>query len=430
MRCGLVNSIFREQKRMQSTAVINSNQKNSSLFDQIYEIAKNVKNDKDAFQKISQIIKIDFRLIDVRDGSGMYTPASKLAIEGNTEAVELLMKLGAYVGQIALDVAAMGNRECAETLRINYGASPSYIAMGAAFNKNREYAEDLRINHRANVNAIAAGAAQVGDRDYAEILRINHGACVSSIASGAARGGNRDYAEYLLQQHKANVNYVVMDAARGNDRGYAEDLYLKHDACIGLIAEGLQRSRDFDNATIALRTLAFMKNNNYRAKIASVLKDKKLVSYDVTKLVPKAKKIAELLPKYNYSQCIALGNREIQTWYLQCTVIIQQKKLAPQLFLTIATYLSPLTLNEASDLYKKSRFDLFQKLLVRDIDKYCVATRSLRFFNRDKKAEAFSAVCSKAKNNEELLALLKKERSRKEDTPYQNLIGRHVKRWG
>jgi hypothetical protein len=330
----------------------------STLFDQIYEIAKNAKNDTDTIKKLSLILTPD-TCIDVRDNTGLQTPAGKLAKEGNKEAVELLMKLG------------------------------------------------------ANVNDIAAGAAIGGHRDYAEHLRQNHGANVNNIARGAAIGGHRDYAEHLRINHGANVNDI---------------------------AKGTADSFGFVNKTIALHSLSFMTNKNYRAQIAKELKDQKLVSFDVTKLVPKAERIAELRPKYNYSQCIAFGNREIQTWYLQCAVLVGngKNKLAPELFLSVATYLSPLTHNEAGDFYKKSRFDMFQKLLVQGVDQYCKKTQTLYFFDRDKQAEEFSVNCAKAKERNELQSLLDNENKRingdeksqqnKKPNPYNEIIVRNLKR--
>lgn len=156
------------------------------------------------------------------------------------------------------------------------------------------------------------------------------------------------------------------------------------------------------------------------------------------KLIPKAERIVALRPKYNFSQCIALGNREIQTWFLQCTVLIQRGKICTNLFSSIAIYLSPLTLWEAEDLYIKSRFDTIQSLLVRGINQYCKRTRILLFFNRDKKAEAFSVICSRAENKNGLLKLLSDEKNRiardkksqtnQQEDPYDDLIVKGLNR--
>ena len=235
---------------------------------------------------------------------------------------------------------------------------------------------------------------------------------MNDIARGAALGSHREYTEYLCTTLGANVNNIVKATAHCGD---------------------------FSNKTLALHSLAFIKNDKYRAELAKELKYQKLVPYDVTELVPKAQKIGQLRLKYNYSQCIALGNRHVLMWYLHGATLVKQNKFSLQLFLSIATYLSPLTLKESTDLYKKSRFDQIQKLLIKDINKYCIKTRDLFFFNRDKKAEAFSLVCSKSANNEELRAFLVAEDKRISDSkslkqnnanPYKDLIVKHSKRLG
>ena len=102
-------------------------------FNEIYEAAqdKNKEMLDQALQHVS---------IDVRTGQ-WYSPACKLAAEGDFEAATWLQQRGANVNDIACGAARGGHEAYAERLRRDHSADVNWIALGAAWGGHEAYAE-------------------------------------------------------------------------------------------------------------------------------------------------------------------------------------------------------------------------------------------------------------------------------------------------
>lgn len=210
--------------------------------DQIYQAAK-IKNPVMLKKLLGQGI-----FIDERYQNSLFTPAGKLASEGNKRAVSFLIQFGANVDDIALGAAISGQRDYAEDLRINYQANANAIAQGAAYGGYFDYTEYLRINHHVPVGHIAAGAAWGGHFDYAEYLRVKYRANLNDLVLGATYGGHRDYAEILRTDHHASLDLIAWGAAWAGQRDYAEYLRLEEHADVNLIASNAAQGGHYDYA--------------------------------------------------------------------------------------------------------------------------------------------------------------------------------------
>ena len=108
--------------------------------------------------------------VDVRDHLGLFTPAAKLAAEGNDSAVNLLAAVGANNDFIAMGYASTGKIEKADNLRKTKGISLKYLAIGAAMHEDHAYAEKLRAQYELYPSWFVYGATLAGHHDYVSTL--------------------------------------------------------------------------------------------------------------------------------------------------------------------------------------------------------------------------------------------------------------------
>ncbi len=148
--------------------------------------------------------------LDVRQG--LYTPASKLAEEGNQDAVLFLLKYGANIHEAGWG-AAMGKQYAlAETLRIYYGANVNFIAKGIcmAMELDVAYLNFLITKHHAGLPLMAMAAATKGNfefawqslSEYKKKLKAQEADKIQGFVAGIIQGalyyGGCDYAKQLI----------------------------------------------------------------------------------------------------------------------------------------------------------------------------------------------------------------------------------------
>lgn len=179
--------------------------------------------------------------VDVR--KGLYTPASKLAEEGNTESVLFLIKYGANIHEAAMGAAKGRNYSLAETLRVYYGANVNFIAKGVCLaddssRKGLDYLDYLIKKHHAGEPLIAMAAAIKGDFVYAEKLLAEYKdtltvqeyeqekiqGFVSGMIEGALIHGDCDYAKQLIQEYQLTIESVLKFLTTAVDITFIETL--------------------------------------------------------------------------------------------------------------------------------------------------------------------------------------------------------------
>lgn len=464
-------------------------------FDLIYQAAVN--GDEEEIKKLASIC-----CIDERDGTGVYTAAGKLTVDGNKKAALLLIKYGASVNWVAKAAAIVRDYAFIEELQKNHEVSVDYIAEGSAIGGDVEHAEHLRLQYKANVSNIARGAAICGNYDYvtklysmrstfdstvqciseglgqeehidlgkkwtknytwrsavsrmakgaaiggyieyAEFLRQHHSADPSMIAEGAAmsgywhyvdylsadveinhkntligasEGGFKDYATHLLIKHclpiaharfgakegghqqfvdeifsanhsESYINILAKEAAEQGDVLSAEFWYVKQGADIKIIAQGFEKCGAFDNEKLTLSRLADCRNDHFRKALGETIKVPELEEFDMTQQVPRATTIRKYKMNYqiDFDQAFALTSPkvEMQIWLLQGYQLVQQQKLIPEIFILIASFISPMTYAQTEGLFNGFTLKKEKAFLQQDLKGYL--TKSLlNFFGSDK----------------------------------------------
>lgn len=202
-----------------------SNTKISSDFKLIYEAARDENAEGLAGLTDGKIN------IDVVDEIGLFTPAAKLAFEGNNDAVTLLMSFNARKDFIAMGYARAGNVEKAEQLRKEFGVNIKMLAMGAAMHKDHTYAEQLRKQFELRPDWLVFGAAFAGHDDYLEFVSSRltdhqHPGAPLAIGQlkleeqimcanmkGLVMGGHVEKAMKILDANKNNTSDLLLRVA-------------------------------------------------------------------------------------------------------------------------------------------------------------------------------------------------------------------------
>jgi hypothetical protein len=154
-------------------------------FTSIYNLAKN--KDRDLLETLLK----NNVCIDVLDNRGLFTPAGKLAAEGQKDAADLLMALGADASQVAMGYASAGDMLSAEKLRLTKAISLIKLGMGAAMYKDVSYANWLVSHQGAHPGWMAVGAGFVGNRAFAESIARKMGISLEAhIAHGEVWSGD------------------------------------------------------------------------------------------------------------------------------------------------------------------------------------------------------------------------------------------------
>jgi len=113
------------------TEIYNNKTMYSEDFMAIYAAAK--AGDKERLLQL----KTEHYFMDIYDSRSLFTPAGRLAREGNHAAVKLLLQLGADPGYAAMGAASIGDNDFAEFLRRKHGACVTKIARAPACASSR-----------------------------------------------------------------------------------------------------------------------------------------------------------------------------------------------------------------------------------------------------------------------------------------------------
>lgn len=239
------------------------------------------------------------------------------------------------------------------------------IALGAVEGAYSGYAEALRAENRFDINEYARAAVHFGHLNYAEQLR-NTGANLEDLMSGAAGGGHLDYLEYLSLNHK-------------------------HPLAIKTFAE----EQSATNERSVLYQLVSCGNDHLRKVLAENYKS---VSLNVKSLLPKAKKIRQLMNDYdlNFEQALAWIKPEIQVWLLQGITLVQKNILPPDIFFRLAAYASDISNADAKDLYEKSIVQFQKKAMLNSIEKKF--NQQFLLFSKNRPLEELKEACQETKN--------------------------------
>lgn len=157
--------------------------------------------------------------IDVHDERGLFTPAARLAAEGEDEAVELLKSYGANINPIAMGYASVGRLEKAEDLRKNAGASSWHFVVGSAMHSDHAYSDFLQAKYDLRAEWLVYGASLAGHHDYATLKMPNpadaeqceKAACAK--VKGLILYGETVRALAVLDEHQNDLSDILLRTA-------------------------------------------------------------------------------------------------------------------------------------------------------------------------------------------------------------------------
>jgi hypothetical protein len=221
---------------------------------------------------------------------------------------------------------------------------------------------------------IAAGYAQGGHiTEVGKVLELaenlaERASLLNEMAYGYARGSYTTEAGKVLQlaspaERASILNEMALGyAQRGHTTEAGKVLELaaspaEHSLILRHIVRGSKLSGKELSQSIALQGFATANNDNARTALFTELNESKAAtSYELAKLIPRAQKISQVMAmsigttveKLNYRQGLAWTQPELQIWFLQCVNLVKTEKLSTEIFLSIASYLSPLSINEAT----------------------------------------------------------------------------------
>ncbi len=167
--------------------------------------------------------------IDVRDNKGLFTPAARLAAEGNEHAVNALAAYHPNKNFIAMGYASAGKFEKAEKLRREDGVSLKYLAIGAAMHADQTYAEKLRLQYDLQLDWLVFGAAYAGRWEHlkkwtsmglsmkgyhlpAAVIKQQE-KMLRARMKGLVMGGHVDAATKLLDEEKESKSDLMLRVA-------------------------------------------------------------------------------------------------------------------------------------------------------------------------------------------------------------------------
>jgi hypothetical protein len=227
--------------------------------------------------------------------------------------------------------------------------------------------------HASILNYMAYGYALAGHSAGAlKILELASPAerafILNNMASGYTQSCYITEAGKVLQlaspaERTATLNAMVLGYIRGGYTTEAGKLLelaaspAEHASIFKNIVQRLKLSSKELSQSIALRGLATANNDDTRTALVAELKESKVATtYDIATLIPRAKKISQVMAmsvgptaeKLNYAQGLAWTQPELPIWFLQCVILVKNNKLSSTIFLSIAAYLSPLSINEAT----------------------------------------------------------------------------------
>lgn len=142
-------------------------------------------------------------------------------------------------------LAAEGNKEAANLL-ISLGAEVILVAVGAAAGDHQKYCAELRIKYNIDVNVLAFGAALGGQSDYAVKLQKEKPSCIKWIAFGAAYTNRQEFCYGLLNTNKASEIWVANGAAAGGHEEFAERIRSKYNLNLEVLINGAQIGNQFE----------------------------------------------------------------------------------------------------------------------------------------------------------------------------------------
>ncbi|SRR5579883_797714 len=392
------------------------------------------------------------------------TIASKLIYDGYPDAAEFLRaRFGANINFMARAYALVGNHAAVEKYFSQYGAAKSAIARGYAqrkeFDKVNRY---LDKNDKETAVLVAMVYASIGEFTQAKAISPQSSANIQEIIKGLAIGGYEDEIEFYQKTFNLTPKSLIESkgigyALSGKDgkvdvycaqspkvipyllRGYtvkAQDSKLhyfseKYQIPIdiqffsqsyllgGHISKVMHLEPDanmannflfaqlVDNPPIALHTFTFIENEEFIQKLAVELKKLNKLPYDIDKLMPRVFKMRQLIAQYevDYDEALALTSKESENcifWLLQCNVLIKRNHLIRDIFFYIMSYLYPLPPGKIINLYEKTTFHVYKKLLMSNLTQYAG--------NNKEKAEQLYTTCKNAATKVQLVDALKAQK--------------------
>lgn len=183
----------------------------SPLFEEIYNAAKQA--------DIGTLRRIYQQNLTLEVNSRGNTPSSKLAAEGNVQALECLKQFPHNFNWIARGFAQGGNSAAAFECMYNHGVSIDWVANGFAFSNRSKAAFECVVKHNARIGCVANGFAEGGHSKEAfecvdmPLADID----IDWLANSFARGGHPKEALECVVKRGAKIDYVVRGLARCGD---------------------------------------------------------------------------------------------------------------------------------------------------------------------------------------------------------------------
>ncbi len=238
------------------------------LFDQVYWLAK--QGNKTLLKKMHDA---GFCL-DVLDTSAIYTPAMKLAREGDKEAVALLVNLGVNIEKVAKGFAIGGDDNEVQLYHSHYGVCANEIATGFAMGKHHAKAQAYITYHDAEPTSVAEGYAYINNqkriKKYIGLYKTKIDTYRVGMASAST--GYHNEANYFYNARDEKSYLIVIGHAIANNQDeiarYSSDpnvnqTHIGYGHAIAGRFKKAEKYRTAENATEIAKGFAASGHNTY-----------------------------------------------------------------------------------------------------------------------------------------------------------------------
>lgn len=277
------------------------------------------------------------------------TPAGLLAQQGNIAAAEFLIgRFGANLHWVAEGYQTGGYASEADKLtrcgavlniltRNELDTIWIHAIQGEVENVKRRLTEENK--HDALWGFSASGYVEEATALIARGAEPDHAVVASAI------GGHHTAVETLLTQYPHLLDDAVLGYMSGLHFRYAAQLW-QRGASIQDAVAGLMMADYLKNEIIALRTLVFFPNSEFRTAVIAEL-TKRTLTFDLQALLAQADRLQHLMNKhdFSYNEALTWNQPKAKTWFLQTNPVWSSAISAA------IKQFPPLTANEARNLF-------------------------------------------------------------------------------
>jgi hypothetical protein len=279
------------------------------------------------------------------------------------------------------ELLEMVKKQYPDKIHLILRAIASYLAIGGHKIKVYEFIAKVRNEYSSHMNAVLGDVAfsfiygGVSEEAYAILAKAKNKdnivhienvlrRIVSGFVVNEDKEGLYDFLKKVELEYPSHIPNILDNIARElshKDRySFLEKVkkeYQKYpdriNSVLKAVAEGEKKNNSCIDKRTVLKVLMTMENTK-RSTLAGELKP--LITYDLFALVEQAKIFDDLMktpPRLTYNQLCGWIQPETQIFLLQGVALVDEGKLCVSTFLTIATFLSPMTLPEMRDFSNK-----------------------------------------------------------------------------